>query len=166
MFRDDNKMFQAFAFAGFASLVGIVIASTLPTAPATESRIVPPAPEPDPYIQQAAYNAAAPRRPAATSQQCSPWDVSPEVMEKILEQMIARGWTPPARAVAASDLQMRGSRLQVEDPALPVPVPSRPPTLEDGPMPNVPLDQSGQAPSPAQSPAALAPTATVQAAPG
>jgi hypothetical protein len=42
---------------------------------------------------------------ASTTVRCSPWDVSPEAMEVILQEMVRRGWRPPRSDLALASTQ-------------------------------------------------------------
>jgi hypothetical protein len=60
---------------------------------------------------------------ATTDGQCSQWDVSPQAMEAILQEMLRRGWKPPTQGEAiASIAPMNGPRMTAIDPNAPLPV--------------------------------------------
>jgi hypothetical protein len=71
---------------------------------------------------------------ATTNGQCSQWDVSPQAMEAILQEMLRRGWKPPTQGEAiASIAPMNGPRMTALDPNSPLPVFTRPaPPAETG----------------------------------
>ena len=63
-------------------------------------------------IKPAAYEQGA-TVASDTSANCNPWDVSPEAMEAILQEMIRRGWQPPSGDMALANAQF-SSRQPIE----------------------------------------------------
>jgi len=59
------------------------------------------------------------REAASTASTCNSWDVSPIVMEAILDEMIRRGWRPPTQAGDPSLLNasLYGLEMEAVDPA-------------------------------------------------
>lgn len=147
MFRNENFLFKAAALAGFSSLAAIGVWSALPAATswsADHRSIVEPNPGTDAYVTQAAFSlasmstsAATPKRSAVKGECANSWDVSPEVMEEILQQMIRHGWRPPTQGMAVGLPQ-----IQPDDPNATVPLRwNQAPVTEDGPIPPTPADQ-------------------------
>src|SRR5262245_44256401 len=97
MVRNENFLFKAAALAGLSGLAAIAVWSALPATSwnGDHRSIVEPNPGADAYVTQAAFSlasmstaAATPKRSAVKAECARSWDVSPEVMEEILQQMI------------------------------------------------------------------------------
>jgi hypothetical protein len=107
---------------------------------------------------------------AATDGQCSQWDVSPDAMEAILQEMLRRGWKPPTQGEAiASIAPMNGPKMTALDPNSPLPVFTRsaPPAEAGVPEegvgsddPNLPVATPAPTAPVTATPATRPPTAT------
>jgi hypothetical protein len=84
-----------------------------------EQQATPPPNGYDTQTQPVVY-----RDRATADGQCSQWDVSPQAMEAILQEMLRRGWKPPTQGEAISSIA--GAKIVSLDPNAPMPVFTRP----------------------------------------
>jgi hypothetical protein len=95
----------------------------------------------------AAYRSGS--APQSEALSCNPWDVSPQAMEAILQEMVRRGWQPPRSDVALASTQPN-DRASMEalnpDQPLWLPSPRRGPPVETGEVVDVTIEREAGAP--------------------